>query len=131
MYNSHISTVNGAQKWLNLAVSYQSMAEKISRNFSKPSDYPDSVFMCYKGYARCMEMYAACWSHIDAMNKAYFRKRYYEENKIVSQRKTADDKAKQDEKFMRVMIYLVFAIIGIIFADVWISFIEWLAPLLI
>lgn len=131
MYNSHISTVNGAQKWLNLAVSYQSMAEKITRNFSKPSDYPDSVFMCYKGYSRCMEMYAACWSHIDAMDKAYFRKRDYEENMIASQRKTADDKAKQDEKFIQIIMYLVLAIIGIIFADVWVSFIEWLAPLLI
>lgn len=131
MYNSHISTVNGAQKWFDLAASYSHMAEKISKNFSKPSDYPDSVFMCYKGYARCMEMYAACWSHIDAMNKAYLLKRDYEEKKVERLIQKADKEVKTDEKFMRVMVYLVFAIIGIIFADVWISFIEWLAPLLI
>lgn len=131
MYNSHISTVNGAQKWLNLAISYQTMAEKISKNFSSPSDYPDSVFACYRGYARCMQMYDACWSHIDAMNSAYFRKRDYEENKIAFQRKVADGQAKLDEKFIRVIMYLVFALIGFLFADVLISFIEWLAPLLI
>ena len=131
MYNSHISTVNGAQKWLNLAVSYQSMAEKISRSFSKPSDYPYSVFMCYKGYDRCMEMYNACWSHIGAMNKAYFRKREYEEKKIERLTKMADKESKTYEKFIIVIMYLVLAIFCIIFADVWLSFIEWLAPLLI
>ena len=74
MYNSHISTVNGAQKWLYLAISYQTRAEKLSKNFSSPSDYPDSVFACYRGYARCMQMYDACWSHIDATNASYFKK---------------------------------------------------------
>lgn len=68
MYNSHISTVNGAKKWLYLAISYQTRAEKLSKNFSSPSEYPNSVFACYRGYARCMQMYDACWSHIDAMN---------------------------------------------------------------
>lgn len=131
MYNSHISTVNGAQKWLNLAVSYQTMAKKISKNFSSPSDYPDSVFACYRGYARCMQMYDACWSHIDAMNASYFRKKDYEEKQIEIQRKKADKEAQKDEKFIRVILYLVSVLIGFLFADVLISFIEWLSPLLI
>ena len=131
MYNSHISTVNGSQKWLYLAISYQTRAEKLSKNFSSPSDYPDSVFACYRGYARCMQMYDACWSHIDAINAAYFRKKDYEEKQIEIQRKKADKEAEKDEKFIRVMLYLVSALIGILFADVWILFIEWLAPHLI
>ena len=131
MYNSHISTVNGAQKWLNLAVSYQTKAVKLSKNFSSPSDYPDSVFACYRGYARCMQMYDACWSHIDVMNKSYFRKRDYEEKQMCQRLQKADKESKSDEKFIRIMFYLVSAFIGFLFADVWISFIEWLAPLLI
>ena len=131
MYNSHVSTVNGSQKWLYLAISYQTRAEKLSKNFSSPSEYPDSVFACYRGYARCMQMYDACWSHVDAMNASYFRKRYYEEKQIEIQRKKADKEAKTDEQFIRVMFYLVAVLIGILFADVWISFIEWLAPHLI
>ena len=131
MYNSYISTVNGAQKWLYLAISYQTRAEKLSKNFSSPSDYPDSVFACYRGYARCMQMYDACWSHIDATNASYFRKKDYEEKRIEIQRKKADKEAKKDEKFILVMLYLVSVLIGVLFSDVLISFIEWLAPLLI
>ena len=131
MYNSHISTVNGAQKWLNLAISYQTKAAKLSKNFSSPSDYPDSLFACYSGWSRCMQMYDACWSHIDAMNASYFRKKDYEEKQIDIQRKKADEEAKKDERFILVMFYLAAALIGLIFADVWILFIEWLAPLLI
>ena len=131
MYNSHISAVNGAQKWFYLAISYQTRAEKLSKNFSSPSDYPDSVFACYRGYARCMQMYDACWSHIDATNASYFRKKDYEEKQTEIQRKKADKEAKTDEQFIRVMFYLVAVLIGILFADVWISFIEWLAPHLI
>ena len=131
MYNSHISTVNGAQKWINLAISYQTIAVKLSKNFSSPADYPDSVFACYRGYARCMQMYDACWAHIDAMNKAYFRKRDYEEKQAYQRLQKADKEAKSDEKLVRIMLYLVSAFIGLLFADVWISFIEWLAPHLI
>ena len=131
MYNSHISTVNGAQKWLNLATSYQTKAAKLSKNFSSPSDYPDSIFACYRGYARCMQMYDACWSRIDAMNKAYFRKKDYEEKQAYQRLQKADKETKSDEKFVRIMLYLVSAFIGLLFADVWISFIEWLAPHLI
>ena len=131
MYNSHIGTVNGAQKWLYLAISYQTMAEKLSKNFSSPSEYPDSVFYCYKGYARCMEMYDACWSHVDAMNAAYFRKKDYEEKKTEIQRKKADKEAQKDEKFILVMFYLVSVLFGLLFANVWILLIEWLAPHLI
>ena len=131
MYNSHVSTVNGAQKWLYLAISYQTRAEKLSKNFSSPSDYPDSVFACYRGYARCMQMYDACWSHVDAMNAAYFRRQEYENAKKEREKRVADLQAKQDTKFVSVIGYLVAILIGILFADVWISFIEWLAPLLI
>ena len=131
MYSTHNETVNGAQKWLNLAISYQTTAAKLSKNFSSPSDYPDSVFACYRGWSRCMQMYDACWSHIDAMNASYFRKKDYEEKQIEIQRKKADEEAKRDEQFIRTMLYLVSALIGVLFADVWISFIEWLAPHLI
>ena len=78
-----------------------------------------------------MQMYDACWSHVDAMNVSYFRKRDYEEKQIEIQRKKADKEAKTDEQFIRVMFYLALALIGVLFADVWISFIEWLAPYLI
>ena len=131
MYHSHISAVNGAQKWLYLAIPYQTRAEKLSKNFSSPSDYPDSVFACYRGYARCMQMYDACWSHVDAMNASYFRKRDYEEKQIEIQRKKADEEVKKDEKFILVMFYLVSALFGLLFANVWILLIEWLAPHLI
>ena len=78
-----------------------------------------------------MQMYDACWSHVDAMNASYFRKIDYEEKQIEIQRKKADKEAKTDEQFIRAMFYLVAVLIGILFADVWISFIEWLAPHLI
>lgn len=131
MYNSHISTVDGAKRWLYLAISYQTRAEKISNNPYALSKYPDSVYACYRGYSRCMQMYDACWSHIDAMNASYVRKRIYEEKQNEIQRKKADKEAKTDEQFIRVMFYLVLVLIGVLFADVWISFIEWLAPHLI
>lgn len=131
MYNSHISTVNGAQKWLYLAISYQTMAVKLATSLPITSGYTDEVFACCRGYDRCMQMYDACLSHIDAMNASYFRKRDYEEKQIEIQRKKADEEAKTDEQFIRVMFYLVLALIGVLFADVWISFIEWLAPHLI
>lgn len=131
MYNSHISTVNGAQKWLYLAISYQTRAEKLSKNFSSPSEYPDSVFACYRGYARCMQMYDACWSHIDAMNASYFRKKDYEEKNMDIKRKEADKETEKYEKFLRAMIYLGSALIGVLLAEAWIFFIEWITPHLI
>lgn len=131
MYSNHRQTVEAAQRWLDIAIAYQTRAEKLSKNFSSPSEFPDSVFACYRGYVRCMQMYDACWSHVDAMNASYFRKRGYEEKQNEIQRKKADKEAKTDEQFIRVMFYLVAVLIGVLFADVWISFIEWLAPLLI
>lgn len=131
MYATHDKTIEASHRWLNMAIAYQTMAAKLSKDLPSPSDYPDAVFACYRGYARCMQMYDACWSHIDAMNKAYFRKRDYEEKQIEIQRKKADKEAKTDEQFIRVMFYLVLALIGVLFADAWISFIEWLAPHLI
>ena len=131
MYATYNQTIEAAQRWFNMAIEYQTRAVKLANNFSNPHDYPESVFYYYRGYARCMQMYDACWAHIDAMNKAYFRKRDYEEKQIESQRKKADKEAKTDEQFIRVMFYLALALIGVLFADVWISFIEWLAPHLI
>ena len=128
MYNSHISTVNGAQKWLYLAISYQTRAEKLSKNSSSPSEYPDSVFACYRGYARCMQMYDACWSHVDATNASYFRKKDYEEKQIEIQRKNADKEVEKDDKFIRAMIYLLSALTGLLLAAVWILFVEWITP---
>ena len=87
MYANRSKTIEAAQRWLNMATAYQTSAAKLSNKFSKPSEYPDSVFACYRGYARCMQMYDACWSHIDAINASYFRKRDYEEKQIEIQRK--------------------------------------------
>ena len=54
---SHNQTIEAGQRWLNMAIAYQTRAEKLARKFNDPSDYPDSVFACYRGYARCMQMY--------------------------------------------------------------------------
>lgn len=131
MYATYNQTIEAAQRWFNMAIAYQTMAVKISTGLPITSGYTDEVFACCRGYDRCMQMYDACWSHIDAMNASYFRKRDYEEKQIDIQRKKADKEAKTDEQFIRVMFYLVLALIGVLFADVWISFIEWLAPHLI
>lgn len=131
MYATYNQTIEAAQRWFDMAIAYQTMAVKLSKGLPSPSDYPNSVFACYRGYARCMQMYDACWAHIDAMNKAYFRKRDYEENQAYQRLQKADKEAKSDEKLVRIMLYLVSAFIGLLFADVWISFIEWLAPHLI
>lgn len=131
MYATHDKTIEASQRWLNMAIAYQTMAVKLSKDLPIPSDYPDAVFACCRGYSRCMQMYDACWSHIDAMNAAYFRKKDYEEKQIEIKRKRADEEVKKDGRFIRVMLYLVSALIGVLFADVWISFIEWLAPHLI
>ena len=131
MYATQNQTIKAAQRWLNMAIAYQTRAEKLSKDFYSSPDYPDAVLACYSGHERCMQMYDACWSHIDAMNAAYFRKKDYEEKQIEIQRKKADKEAKIDEQFIRVMFYLVLALIGVLFADVWVSFIEWLAPHLI
>lgn len=131
MYVSHNQTVEASQRWLNMAISYQTRAEKLSKKFNNPSDYPDSVFACYRGYARCIQMYDACWSHIDAMNASYFRKKDYEEKQIEIKRKKADKEVEKDDKFIRVMIYLLSVLTGLLLAAVWILFVEWITPHLI
>lgn len=131
MYATYNQTIEAAQRWFDMAIAYQTMAVKLSKGLPSPSDYPGSAFACYRGYARCMQMYDACWAHIDAMNRAYFRKRDYEEKQAYQRLQKADKEAKSDEKLVRIMLYLVSAFIGLLFADVWISFIEWLAPHLI
>lgn len=129
MYNSDLETLNGAQKWFKLAMSYQTMAEDISKNFSNPSEYPDAVFRCYRGYARCVEMYKACFARLDATNDAYFRRLDYENAKKEREQRTADLQAKQDSKFVFVIGSLVFILIAVLFADIWTPYIEWLARL--
>ena len=131
MYDTRQKTIEASQRWLYMAIAYQTRAEKLSLKFSNPSQYPNSVFACYKGYARCMQMYDACWAHIDAMNAAYFRRQEYVIAKIESEKRVADLEAKQDAKFVSCVGYIVAILLGLLFADVWISFIEWLAPLLI
>lgn len=131
MYATEQETIEAAQRWLIFATAYQTRAEKLSQKFIKPSDYPSSVFACYRGYSRCMQMYDACWAHVDAMNAAYFRRQEYEKAKKEREKQIADFQAKQDAKFVSGIGYIVAFLISILFADVWISFIEWLAPLLI
>lgn len=131
MYVGHDQTVEASQRWLNMAIAYQTMAEKLSKKFNNPSDYPDSVFACYRGYSRCIQMYDACWSHIDALQASYFRKKDYEEKQIDIQRKKADKEFEEDDKFIRAMIYLLSALTGLLLAVVWILFVEWITPLII
>ena len=131
MYVSHNQTVEASQRWLNIAISYQTRAEKLSKKFNNPSDYPESVFACYRGYARCIQMYDACWSHIDAMNASYFRKKDYEEKQIEIKRKKANKEVEKEDKFIRVMIYLLSVLTGLLLAAVWILFVEWITPHLI
>ena len=131
MYANHRQTIEAAQRWLNMAIAYQTRAEKLSKNFSSPSDFPDSVFACYRGYVRCMQMYDACWAHVDAMNAAYFRRRKYYDAKKEREKRVAEFQAKQDAEFVSGVGCIVLIFIGVLFADVWVSFIEWLAPLLI
>lgn len=131
MYATHRQTIEASQRWLYMATAYQTRAEKLSQKFNNPSEFPNSVFACYRGYVRCMQMYDACWAHVDAMNAAYFRHQEYENAKKEREKRIADLQAKQDLKFVSGIGSLVAFLIGVLFADVWISFIEWLAPLLI
>lgn len=131
MYATHTQTIIAAQRWLDMAIAYQTRALTISNKFDSPSQYPNSVFACYRGYARCMQMYDACWARVDAINAAYFRWKEYENSKKEREKQIADFQAKQDSNFISGIGYMVAILIGILFADVWISFIEWLAPLLI
>lgn len=138
MYANSRQAMIGAQRWFNLAIRYQTNAEKTTQKYNDPDDYPDSVFMYYRGYCRCMQMYDACWSYIDRCNEKWFKKQLdrqideeIKENERIEQRIIADFQAKQDAKFVSGIGYLVAILLGILFADVWISFIEWLAPLLI
>lgn len=95
MYVSRNQTIEAAQRWFNMAIAYQTMAVKLSNGLPIPSDYPDAVFACCRGYSRCIQMYDACWSHIDAMNASYFRKKDFEEKQIEIQRKKADKEVEK------------------------------------
>ena len=128
MYTTQNQAIEASQRWLNIAISYQTRAEKLSKKFNNPSDYPDSVFACYRGYARCIQMYDACWSYIDAMQASYFRKKDYEEKQIEIQRKNVDKEVEKYDKLTRVMIYLLSALTGLLLASVWILFVEWITP---
>ena len=77
MYTTYTQTVDASQRWLALAVAYQTRAKKLSMKYDKPSLYPDSVFACYRGYARSMQMHDACWAHVDAIDAAYVRRRWH------------------------------------------------------
>lgn len=125
MYNSYLETLIGAQKWVNLATSYNDRAEKILKSHGSR----DSVLYCFKGFDRCIEMCEACLAHADAMKSAYLRRQEYENIKKEREKLAADFKAKQDKKFILVIGYLVLILIVILFADIWIPFIEWLAHL--
>lgn len=131
MYSTYSQTIEGAQRWLYMAIAYQTRADKLYKKFDYPSQYPDTVFVCYRGYSRCMQMYDACWSRIDAINTSYFRRQEYEKAKKEHEKRIADFYAKHDADFISIIGCLVVFLIGVLFADVWISFIDWLAPLLI
>lgn len=125
MYNLYHETLIGAQKWLDLATAYNTRAEKILNS----SKHRDSVLYCFNGFDRCMQMCEACLAHADAMKAAHLRRQEYENIKKEREKLAADFQAKQDKKFVLVIGYLVLILIVILFADVWIPFIEWLAHL--
>lgn len=129
MYNSDFETLEGARKWFNLAMAYQTKQENISKPFSSQAEYDDYVLYCYRGYARCVEMYKACFAHLDATNDAYFRRQDYEKAKKEREQRAADLQAKQDSKFVFVIGSLVFILIAVLFAGVWTPYIEVLARL--
>ena len=131
MYDTQQQTIQAAQRWLSMAIAYQTRAEKLSQKFDNPSNYPYSIFASYRGYARCMQMHDACWSHVDAMNRAYFRRKEHENAKKEREKLVADFQAEEDNKFVSFIGCLVLVFMCILFVDVWIYFIEWLAPHLI
>ena len=131
MYTTYSQTIKASQRWLYMATAYKTQAEKLSKNFDEPSQYSNAVFACYRGYARCMQMYDACWSRIDAINTSYFRRQEYEKAKKEREKRIADFQAEKDEEFISVVVYIVAIFVGILFSNAWISFIDWLAPLLI
>lgn len=131
MYATHKETVEASQRWLCMAIAYQTHARKLFKKFGEPSYNTNPLFACFRGYDRCMQMYDACWSHVDAMNSSYFRHQEYENAKKEREKQIADFQAKQDIKLVSAIAYPVAILLGILFADVWMSYIEWLAPLLI
>lgn len=131
MYSTYSQTITGAQRWFYMAIAYQTRAQKLSKKFGDPSYNPDPLFACFRGYARCMQMYDACWSHIDAINTSYFRRQEYEKAKKESEKRIADFQAEKDEDFISVVGCIVVIFVGILFSNAWIYFIDWLAPLLI
>lgn len=138
MYENVRQAIEGAQRWFKMAIRYQTKAEKLSKKYADPSMYPATVFACYRGFCHCMQMYDACWAYIDRHNEKWFREQLErqleeerKENERIRQRIIADAQAEKDAKFVYGIGYLAAAVIGILFADVWISFIKWLAPLLI
>ena len=100
MYATYRQTIEATQRWLYMATAYQTQAEKLSKIFDEPSQYPDAVFACYRGYARCMQMFDACWSRIAAMNSVYFRSQEYENMKKYREKQIVDFQSKQDAKFV-------------------------------
>ena len=65
------------------------------------------------------------------MNASYLRKKDYEEKQIEIKRKKANKEVEKDDKFIRVMIYLLSVLTGLLLAAVWILFVEWITPHLI
>lgn len=138
MYQNTRHAIEGSQRWFKMAIRYQTKAQKLVKRYSGASLYPSSIFACYRGYARCMQMYEACWAYVNRCNEQYIKERRNrqlqeerKENERIRQRMAADAQAEKDAKFVYGIGYLAAAVIGILFADVWISFIKWLAPLLI
>lgn len=137
-YNVHAECVAQAQKWLEIAISYQTYAAKVTKKFASPKEYPQSVFSAYRGYARCMEMYDACWSQCDAIIRAYEMSKNREVVEEAHAREVAevskhlaDQQAKQDAEFINRVAWAVIVILGILFSDAIFSFMEWIAPNLV
>ena len=126
MYERNSEIIKSAQKWLDLALAYQTKAIKLTRKYSSPHEYPDEVFYCYRGYSRCMEMHDACFARIGRIKLIYSANVTNDDSRSIM-----TTSVEQDEHFITIIAYIVAAIIGVLYADIWVSVIEWLAHYLV
>lgn len=96
MYKTRSQIVENARRWYSLAIAYQTRAIKLTNGICSPKDYPIEVFMCYRGYARCIQMYDACWIILDRMNIKYEK-----------EKAKANQMAEVDLKFVSYIAALV------------------------
>ena len=117
-----------AQKWLTLAISYQSHAVSIARKSEKPEECSGALFAAYRGYARCMEMNDVCWARYDALSRSDERRAEKDEIEEAKRRRIEDKQADRDARFVSHIAMAVDVLLGILFGNVIMDFIAWVIP---